>query len=31
MNKDSVRERNKYTGRKIIKNYCIDCGAEIRA
>lgn len=31
MNKDSVRERNKYTGRKIIKNYCIDCGKEIKA
>ena len=31
MNKDSMRERNKYIGRKIIKKYCIDCGVEIRA
>ena len=30
MNKDSVRERNKYVGRKITKKYCIDCGAEIQ-
>lgn len=30
MNKDSVRERDKYIGRKIIKKYCIDCGAEIQ-
>lgn len=31
MNKDSVRERNKYIGRKITKKYCIDCGVEIGA
>lgn len=31
MNKDSVRDRSSYTGRKKIINYCIDCGAEISA
>ena len=29
MNKDSVRDRTGYTGRKKIINKCIDCGKEI--
>ena len=29
MNKDSARDRTKYTGRKKIINRCIDCGKEI--
>lgn len=30
MNKDSVRERGQYTGRKKLNNtFCIDCGKEI--
>ena len=29
MNEDSVRDRERYTGRKKIINICIDCGKEI--
>lgn len=29
MNKNSLRDRTKYTGRKKKINYCIDCGKEI--